>query len=79
MKYIDENYSSDDWFKSSDIPENITISSTLNDIANFKELENEIGEVTISSRQVRRILTELVDKHILKRTGYNKNTLYQKI
>ena len=79
LKYIDENYSNDDWFKSSDIPENITISNTINDTANFKELENEAGEVTISSRQVRRILTELVDKQILKRAGYNKNTLYQKI
>ena len=40
LKYIDGKYSNDDWFKSSDIPENITISSTINNTANFKELEN---------------------------------------
>ena len=62
LEYIQKTYGKDRWFKSSEIPAELTT-------------DNE--GIIISSRHVRRLLTVMVKQGMLRKKGFARSTIYQ--
>ena len=62
LEYIQKTYGKDRWFKSSEIP---------------AELTSDDDGIIISSRHVRRLLTIMVKQGMLRKKGFARSTIYQ--